>query len=124
MKSNIKTSLDNLSSTDIYSLILFALYKMGNVPEYSTLSELVYLVDKESLYNILEYYGGMTIKIPTKYELDVVINSLLLYQFTVIDKKSIEESLPLLNERINQKDILNAYTKMINILADYNFERK
>ena len=123
MKSNIQASLDNLSVIDIYSLILFALYKMENVPEYSTLSELVYILDKESLFNLLEYYGGLTIRIPTKYELEVIINALLLYQFTIIDNKDMDESLKLLNERISQKDILNAYNKLIDILKDYNFER-
>lgn len=123
MKSNIQATLDSLKTTDIYSLILFALYKMEDVPEYSTLSELVYLLDKDSLFNLLEYYGGLTIKIPTKYELETIVNALLLYQFTVIDKMEMEDALPLLNERINQKDILNAYSKLIGILNDYNFER-
>ena len=49
MKSNIQASLDNLNMVDIYSMMLFALYKLNNVPEYSTLSELVYILDKDSL---------------------------------------------------------------------------
>ena len=35
----IRDDLAKLSDNDIYSLILFALYKIKNIPEYSTLSE-------------------------------------------------------------------------------------
>ena len=71
--------LNNLKSQDIYSLILFALYKLREIPEYSTLSELAYIVDKENLLKLCEYFGGTTIHIPTIDELESILYSLLLY---------------------------------------------
>lgn len=80
MKKETKEKLDSLQSTDVYSLILFAIFKMKDIPEYSTLSELAYILDKESLFNFLEYYGGTTIKVPTLDEFNQIIRALILYQ--------------------------------------------
>lgn len=74
------SDLDSLKVNDIYSLILFALYKYKNIPQYSTLSELVYILDKDSLLKLCEYFGGMTIKIPTIEDIEILIYALLVYQ--------------------------------------------
>ena len=42
----IKTELEKLKSVDIYSLLMFVLFKVKDVKEYSTMSELCYLLDK------------------------------------------------------------------------------
>ena len=47
-KGNIDKALEELNKEDIYSLILFVLYKLKNVSEYSILSELVYILDNGS----------------------------------------------------------------------------
>ena len=44
-KSNIIKALEELDKRDIYSLILLILYRLKEIPEYSTLSELVYILD-------------------------------------------------------------------------------
>ena len=82
----IKQNLDNLKSADIYSMILFALYKLIDIPEYSALSELAYVLDRKNLLNLCEYFGGITIKIPTIDELTELTDALLLYQYVKIDK--------------------------------------
>ena len=71
----IREQLDSLKVTDIYSLILFTLYKLKDIPEYSTLSELAYILDKKSLLNFFEYFGGTTITIPTLKDFKLVIIS-------------------------------------------------
>ena len=76
----IKTELENLTKSDIYSLIFFALYKCNESPEYSAISELAYILDKESLLKMCEYYGGLTIRIPTIDELERFLNALLVFQ--------------------------------------------
>ena len=81
----IRTYIKNLKQTDYYSLILFALYKFNEIPEYSSLSELAYTLDKDNLLNLCEMFGGQTIKIPTVHELESLIYSLLLYQYANID---------------------------------------
>ena len=60
---NIKTELDKLTTSDIYSLMLFALYKSNELPEYSTLSQLAYILDKEHLLQLCEVFGGLTINL-------------------------------------------------------------
>lgn len=124
MKSNIKPKLDELKSTDIYSMILFALYKLKEIPEYSTLSELVYILNKESLMNLLNYFGGLTITIPTQNELKIVVNALLLYQFIQLENKEINEAIKLLDiDESLIKEVKLTYFKLSEILDKYDFRR-
>lgn len=78
-KSNIVKELNNLSAKDIYSMTLFALYKLKDNPQYATLSELVYVLDKDSLFKFLSVFEGLTIKVPKLSELQEVIYGLLLF---------------------------------------------
>lgn len=55
------------------------------IPEYSSIAELVYILDKDNMLNLCEYFGGQTIKIPTIKELESLVYSLLLFQYTKID---------------------------------------
>lgn len=71
--------LDLLKETDIYSMALFILYKFMEVPEYSSLCELPYILDKENLLKLCQYFGGQTIKIPTVLEFKGILNAILLY---------------------------------------------
>ena len=54
----IKNNLNKLTESDIWSFILFALFKMREIPEYTSLSELVYILDKTTLLKLCEYFGG------------------------------------------------------------------
>ena len=83
----IKTEIENLTEADIYSLTLFALYKAGSIPELSSLSQLAYILDKENLLKLCEYYGGLTIRIPTISEIETFIHALLVFQLRDIEKK-------------------------------------
>ena len=73
---NTKDSLKQLNSSDTYSLILFCLYKIKNNEKYSTLSELAYVLDKDNLLKLCEYFGGLTIKIPTIDEIESLVQAL------------------------------------------------
>lgn len=90
--SRPKTELDNLRTKDIYSLILFALFKLKDLPEYASLSELAYILDKENLLKLCEFFGGMTITIPTMQELESIVYSLVLYQYINIDGMQYNEA--------------------------------
>lgn len=111
--------------TDVYSLIMFALFKLREVPEYSSLSELAYILDGKHLFNFLEYFGGTTIKIPTLAEFKVVIESLLLYQYVNIENIEYNQAIKLLDitEDISIKDVKNCYAKLVDILNTYEFNR-
>ena len=92
----IKEELNKLKDVDVYSLMLFVLYKTINIPEYSTLSELAYILDKESLLKLCEYFGGMTIKIPTISELENLIYSLVLYQYVNVEHMDYDKAIQLI----------------------------
>lgn len=113
--------LSTLKQVDVYSLVLFALYQIKEVPEYSTLSELAYVLDKTNLMNLLDYFGGTTIKIPTKRELQILINALLVYQCVKIEKLSFAVAIGRLGDIdvLQLKEIKNVYGKLCEILDRY-----
>ena len=94
-------NLDNFKEKDLYSIILYAIYKNTQDPRYSTLSELIYTLDKNSLLNFCSIFGGITITVPTLDQLNLYTNTLLLYQ-KVANGWSISEAMKSLD--IDQKD--------------------
>ena len=93
------------------------------VPEYSSLSELVYVLDRKNLLNLCEYFGGQTITIPTIDELETLTYSLLLYQYVNVDKKDYEEALDLIGyESKDLRRVKKFYTKLCEVLDKYDFK--
>lgn len=120
----IKDELNNLKEADVYSMILFVLYKMKDIDEYSIISELAYVLDKRSLLNLCEYFGGMTIKIPTIDELESLINSILLYQYVELDNIPYEEAVKKIGfESYDLRKIKKDYLKVSKLLNNYSFTR-
>ena len=109
---------------DIWTLLLFALYKIKDLPEYSTLSELAYILDKKSLLKLCEYFGGITMNIPTIEDLENLTKSLLLYQYTIIEHKTYDEAIKLLGDTDNLRLIKSNYVKLCNILDKYTFSER
>ena len=121
MNSTLRKELDNLKMTDTFSLILFVLYKIRDVDEYSTLSELAYILDKDTLLNLCEYFGGLTIRIPTIEEIDSIINSLLLYQYINIDGYSYNEAIEKIGfDSFQLRKIKKDYNNICSILDNYS----
>ena len=60
-----KTDITTLKDIDIYSLSMFVLYKLTEIPEYSAISELPYVLDKDNMLRLCEYFGGRALTIPT-----------------------------------------------------------
>lgn len=120
-----KEDFDNLTKDEIYSLLLFALYQIKDIPEYATLSELSYILNRESLLNFLEYYGGMTITIPTIKDLRIVTQALLLYEYINLKGYTYASALRTLNCKEYEVDkIKNVYYKIYKVLSKYDFKRK
>lgn len=118
----VKEDIAKLNEVDSYSLILFVLYKLKDIPEYSAISELAYVLDKDNLLRLCEYFGGLTIRIPTIDEFEEIIHSLLLYQYVDIDGKSFDEALRLLGNRATDIRIIKKnYNKIKQILENYTF---
>ena len=124
-KSYLIEQLEKFDEKDIYSLMLFVLYKLKDDKKYSTLSELVYTLDKESLFNFLSVFGGLTITIPTTKDLKLVVYGLLIYQIVNIDGKDLTTTIKDMNTgEYTETDLRNVYFSVLNVIKEYEFKRK
>lgn len=118
----ISTELEALHDNDIYSLLLFALYKATDTPEYASLSQLAYILDKNNLLKFLEFFGGLTIKVPKIEELETLVYALLLFQWVDIDHIPYEEALAKLRGKAVSIDAIeSSYVVIRTCVKDYNF---
>ena len=118
----IKTEIENLQQNDIYSLMLFALFKISGDPKQASLSQLCYILDKDNLLKLCEFFGGMTLRIPTIEELETLIYSLLMYQQIDIEHKLYEEvEKDIRTKYIDFNAVFDGYKAIKQLLAEYNF---
>ena len=121
----IKEELNSLKETDVYSMLLFLLYKIKDMEEYSVLGELAYVLDKKSLLGLCEYFGGLTITIPTIEELESLINSLMLYQYIELDGMSYDDAITKIGfNSYDLRKVKKDYNKIMKILENYSFNRE
>lgn len=121
---DLEQALNDLHYEDIYTIILFALSEMKNVPEYKTLSELAYLVDRKSLMNMLEYYGGMTVRIPTTKEFKLMVNGLLMYEYVNLEGLTVQQALAeMRGSSLPANELLACYAKITEVMSKYKFNR-
>jgi len=125
MKTSIKANLNNLHLSDIYSLMLFIIYKIQDIPEYAVLSELCYLLDGNNLTRLLTYFAGKTITFPTEDEMATLTNALLLYQYINIDGETLVDAQAKLEDVTpKQMDkITELYLQILPIMRQYNIDR-
>lgn len=101
--------------------MLFVLYNFQNIPEYSAISELAYVLDQKNFLRLCEYFGGQTIKIPTIDQMEETIYAMLLYQYIDVEKIAEPEAVSLLQlEKSKEKAVKNCYKSLKYILANYN----
>ena len=125
MKTSIKANLNTLHLSDIYSLMLFIIYKLQDIPEYAVLSEMCYLLDGANLTRLLAYFSGKTIKIPTEEEFATMANALLLYQYINVDGMTLVAAQAKL-EDVTPKQvdkITELYLQILPIMRQYNIDR-
>lgn len=116
------TNLDSLKERDVYSLLLFCLYKLQEIPEYSSLSELVYVMDKSNFLNLCEYFGGQTVKIPTINEVESLMYSLLLYQYVNIDHIPYKKAIDIIGKESHElREVKKNYRNLCKVLENYTF---
>lgn len=118
----ISNDIKFLSTTDLYSLLLFAVFASKKLPGYSVLSELVYIFDKNTLLKLCEYFGGQTIEIPTIDELETLVYCLIVYNDVDIERGDLEKvfkSLPVESHKL--KEIKEKYYELREILNNYDF---
>lgn len=86
-------SLEGLEKEDVYSVATALLYSLKDSPKYSVVSELFYILDYKNFLNLIKYFGGMEIRIPSSDEISDLLRVLLLYQYRKVDELSWEDSL-------------------------------
>ena len=125
MKPSIKKNLNNLHLSDIYSLMLFILFKVQEIPEYAVTSELCYLLDGANMTRLLTYFAGKTVTFPTEAEMTTVTNALLMYQYINIDGETFTSAQNKLGELTNkEKDrVTELYVQLLPIMKQYNIDR-
>ncbi len=116
----IKEELQKLKEPDLWSLLLFALFKLKDIPEYSSISELSYILDRKNMLKLCEYYGGSTIRIPTIEELEEMVYGLSVYQQVNIEGKQLADVLANLSDAVELKSVKQAYSKIRDTLSNYN----
>lgn len=121
--TKIVESLNALNKTDVYSLLLFTLYKLKDTPEYSTLSELCYILEGDNLIKFLSYFGGMTIKIPTLRDMRLLLQGLLLYQNVNIEEGDYNEALKSAADEFSEEELQSIYEKIVEVTKNYDFRR-
>jgi hypothetical protein len=125
MRTNIKKNLNNLHLSDIYSLMLFILFKVQDIPEYAVTSELCYLLDGANMTRLLTYFAGKTVTFPTEAEMATVTNALLMYQYINIDGETFTAAQNKL-ENLTKKEkdkVTELYVQLLPIMKQYNIDR-
>ena len=124
-KPSIKQSLNSLHLSDIYSLMLFILFKVQEIPEYAVTSELCYLLDGANMTRLLTYFAGRTVTFPTEAEMTTVTNALLMYQYINIDGETFTAAQNKLGDLTKkEKDkITELYVQILPIMKQYNIDR-
>ena len=119
---SIKSEIEKLKDQDIWSIMLFVFYKVREVPEYSALSELAYILDKKNMLKLCEYFGGCTITIPKIEELESMIYGLLLYQYTDVEHILFEDAVDLISKNnVDISAVKTSYHKIKSVLENYDF---
>lgn len=121
---NIYSEINKFKTKDIYSLMLYILYKVSDDPQYSTLSQLSYILNKEDLLKLCSYYGGLTIKIPSIDELELMLNALFVFYEVDIQKQDMTKTLNGFQTTISERyKIKKAYSAIKNTLKDIDFSK-
>ena len=125
MKNTIKKNLNSLHLSDIYSLMLFILFKVQEVPEYAVLSELCYLLDGANMTRLLTYFAGKTVTFPSAKEMSILTNALLMYQYINIDGDTFTSAQNKLKDLTKkEKDsVTELYVQILPIMKQYNIDR-
>lgn len=114
--------LNKFSKPDVYSVLCSYLYEFKEVPEYSTLCELAYLLDSKSFTKLITHFEGQTIEIPTREEFFTCARVLLLFQYYEIEKKPWKESLLEAGFQSSEgKTAHNQLEKLKDAVTKYNY---
>lgn len=120
--SSVTHLLSKFKKQDIYAVLCSYLFEFKELPEYSTLCELAYLVDVDSFSNLIKYFEGQTVKIPTREEFQTAIRTLLLLQYYEVEKRPWKESLKEAGFQSSEgRAAQNRLNKLKEAITKYNY---
>lgn len=115
----IKSNIHTLTEKNIYSLLLFTLYKLLNDEEYSELSRLVYLLSKDDFYKLCHFYGGKTIKIPTVEQLNLLLDAMQIWNDVTFEGSDVTSSIR--SNKFNAKEVIPVYNRLCDAIKEFEF---
>ena len=114
--------VSKIRDKDIYGMLLFALANIKDIPEYSSISQLCYILDKKNLLKLCQFFGGLTIKIPTIEDLEMLLYTLLLYQYINVDNMTFDEAIKIIGSKYDDVRVIKTnYCELAKILDKYDF---
>lgn len=120
----INKKIESLKTKDVYSILMFLLFRAEEIPEYAVLSRLAYVLDKEVLLSLCELFGGMTIKIPTMDDLEKLLTAMTMYSRIDLDKEDKEIVFDEVTEKyknnIPPSTIIKLYEQLHDIMENYH----
>lgn len=123
MADTVDEIVKSMNDSDIYSAMLGFLYELHEIPQFSLLSELIYMVnDKESFLNILEGFAGKTVRFPTEEELADSLQVLKLYHFYENEHRTWKDSVKLAGfDSSSGKLATNKLNALKETIKKYNY---
>lgn len=119
---HIAEHLAILNKKDTWSLLLFALYKLRDDPDWLTLSELSYILESDDLVRFLSYFEGLTITIPKLRDLRLMLATFTVYRLTAFEGIDLDAAIKGLNsDEFSKDEIKQTYLKVLNVVRDYEF---
>lgn len=117
--------LSKFKEPDVYAILCGYLFEFKEIPEYSILSELTYLLDSKSFINLIKYFEGQTVRIPTREEFQSAVKVLLLLQYFEIEKRPWKESLQLAGFQTSEgRSAQKKLDKLKATIKNYNYTNR
>lgn len=118
-RNNIVDSLNKLKEEDVYGKILMILYKLKDDEKYSTLSSLIWALDKNNLLNFLTIFEGIELKVPKLNDLKTIVGALQVYQLVQFEAKDLDTALKeVMTKELSQDELKDTYFRVCHILSE------
>lgn len=117
-----RLDINKLKEDDLITIILYCIYKFTGDTDFSTIAELAYTLDKDSLYKLCATFGGTTIKIPTMQEYKTMAKVMLVFEYVNSDGLTYVEACNKADVKYDDKDIIEMYNLMQEVLESYEWE--
>lgn len=116
-KNNIVDSLNKLSVEDVYGKLLMLVYKLKEDEKYSTLSSLIWALDRENLLNFLTIFEGVELKVPKIYDLKLIVGGLQIYQLVKFEHKELDDAIrEIMTEELSYQDLKDTYFRICQVV--------